>query len=483
MRRIVFYFACCIPALCTAAEFHVSSTGKADGTGALTQPWDLTNAFSPHPAVKPGDTVWLHAGEYVGNFVTLLTGTSDAWITVRGWPGDRVIISGPPDDDKGYPITIKGRWASYQDFEVIHPATWRPNALTPVAVQCSAPDTKLVNLIIHDSGQGVGSWMEAANSEIYGCLIFNNGARALEHGIYTQNSISNGVKRIHDNIIFNNAGFGVHAYTQHGQLTGFDFQGNVLFNNGAKHGDDTRYDNLFVGGEPPADHIHVVSNYTYFSPGVSRPNFRFSSGDHSARPHGNLLVADNYLISGIGFTANDWKRITFTNNTLLNWAARFTQCQPPPGVSWNSYQWDFNRYYGMNVFATGTNLVTFAGWRKLSGLDSHSVQMTNWPSAPHVVVRPNRYQPRRAHVVVYNWDDRDRVAVDLRGILNRGDRFEVRNAQDFFARAVLTGAYQGGTIQLPLTNLTVAQPMAQTVNLQPTGKAFNVFVVQGEPQR
>ena len=48
-----------------------------------------------------------------------------------------------------------------------------------------------------------------------------------------------------------------------------------------------------------------------------------------------------------------------------------------------------------------------------------------------MTVRPNRYQPGRAHVIVYNWDLQPQVSVDLSMAgLGSGQRFEIRDVQE-----------------------------------------------------
>ena len=58
-----------------------------------------------------------------------------------------------------------------------------------------APGTKLINLVIHDTRQGIGIWQEALDSEAYGNLIYYNGFQASDrghgHGIYVQNDEGN----------------------------------------------------------------------------------------------------------------------------------------------------------------------------------------------------------------------------------------------------------------------------------------------------
>ena len=88
---------------------------------------------------------------------------------------------------------------------------------------------RLINLIVHDDGQGFGFWTTTVDSEIYGSLVYNNGwlgpDRGHGHAIYTQNL--DGTKRIYDNILFNQFSYGIHAYTEGGSIQGFDIAGNL----------------------------------------------------------------------------------------------------------------------------------------------------------------------------------------------------------------------------------------------------------------
>ena len=94
-----------------------------------------------------------------------------------------------------------------------------------------------------------------------------------------------------------------------------------------------------------------------------------------------------------------------------------------------------------------------------------------------VFVRPNRYQPGRANIVVYNWDNLSQVAVDVRDLVAMGAKYEVRNAQDYFSEPVLSGTFAGEPLQLPMNGLSVAKPMADLRTPAPTGPAFNVFIL------
>ncbi len=70
--------------------------------------------------------------------------------------------------------------------------------------------------------------------------------------------------------------------------------------------------------------------------------------------------------------------------------------------------------------------------------------LTSRPTGQRIFLRPNQYEPGRANITIYNWDLKPAVEVDLSAILAPGDRFEIRNVQDFFGEPVVSGTYEGG---------------------------------------
>ncbi len=113
----------------------------------------------------------------------------------------------------------------------------------------------------------------------------------------------------------------------------------------------------------------------------------------------------------------------------------------------------------------------------MTGYDSSSSCSTGRLHGTKIFVRPNRYEPGRANIVVYNWDDLSEVAVNVRDIVATGASYEVRNAQDFFAEPVLSGTFKGEALQLPMNGLSTARPMAALRTPAATGPTFNVFVL------
>lgn len=69
---------------------------------------------------------------------------------------------------------------------------------------------------------------------------------------------------------------------------------------------------------------------------------------------------------------------------------------------------------------------------------------------PIVILRPNKYDPRRANLVVSNWDLKDKVEADLKGFLKPGDKFCVLSPFDFYGKPLAEGVYAGKPVSLPL---------------------------------
>ena len=103
------------------------------------------------------------------------------------------------------------------------------------------------------------------------------------------------------------------------------------------------------------------------------------------------------------------------------------------------------------------------------------------PTDNHVVVRPNRYEPGRAHIIVYNWEGLGEVSVDLSELMPEGTEYSLYNAQNYFSSPVVSGTYEGGDVAIPLTGLEPALPIGDAEAIgaeQRTGKDFNVFVLR-----
>jgi Right handed beta helix region len=463
------------------ADFYVSPTGTSDGNGSLSQPWSLSVALA-HPAVvKPGATIWLRGGVYDSKgegFFSRLQGAPGKYITVRQYPGERAILDANAASGTGTSLTIFGSWTTFWGFEVTNSASNRqfrpgdvggedaPHASNGVHVR--APNNRFINLIVHDAtGSGIGLFSEAADSAVYGCLIYYNGLHKHQHGIYTNGAV--GTKYIRDNIIFSNAGLGLTVHSASAEvLKGYEIEGNTFFSSGFAYSGSR---NIDIGQGKPVMQLSLYNNYTYEAR-ADRTDVQLQQDATSK----DVIIQDNYF-AGVG----RWRPATMTGNTFV---ARSILGRLEPFSS--TSVWDKNTYFSIEdpgrPFSIGTSQsakpLTFSEWKAATGYDAHSTFTSGRPKKIDVFVRPNRYEPGRAHIIVYNWLLQSSVSVNIGSLLAKGRKYEVRNAQNYFAAPVLTGTYDGKSLRLPMTGLSIAKPVSPLPTPpRPTGAEFNVFVL------
>ncbi len=443
----------------TAGEWYVAPTGKAQGDGSKENPWDLQTALSHPAAVKPGDTIWLRGGRYNvrGRVLSSLKGTVEQPIKVCQAKGERAILE--MGDSNENVLSVSGAYAWYCDFEVmssaldrVAPHTSEAHRGMGISVSSSeagvepSPGLKFINLVVHDTqgGGGFAFWKGAIDGEIYGCIIYYCGCNAFQHGIYTQNDA--GTKRIEDNIIFANAGWGIHAYgSERAYLNNFHIEGNILFDNGIIFKGYNR--NIHIGGGRIAENPVVIDNYSYFDPTQSEKGIGaevgYDKGCKNSLVRGNIFSAER---SNAFWLKSDGAEVT--GNTFLG---KLQGCDP--------------KAFPHNVYCGTTR-----------------------PKGMQVFVRPNKYEPGRANICVFNWDNLEEASADVSKVLAPGDAYEIRDAQNFFGPAVAAGVYAGKPITLRL-NLTAVAPVIGGPTIGPaadklplktaphTPKEFNAFVL------
>ena len=171
-----------------------------------------------------------------------------------------------------------------------------------------------------------------------------------------------------------------------------------------------------VGGLQPVENLVFTENMSYRSPGRRGATARLGYGP--GPKNSGAMVTGNYLVGKLLLVS--WKMITFSGNTILD---------------------------------------------------------SSLPKSTSVFVEPNRYEPGRANIVIYNWGDQEAVPVDLSKVLLPGDRYEVRNAQNFYDSPAASGTYGGGSVSIPITSVEPA-PSITGKATSSTGTEFNAYVVQ-----
>jgi hypothetical protein len=435
-----------------AADLYVAPNGAPGNPGTEASPLDLTTALSQTSPARAGDTIWLRGGVYRGTFTSVLTGTSSAPITVRQYPGERATIDSAPSAEPA--LTLKGAWTRYWGFEIMSsdPNRRSPTAGTPpdlrrgAGISALGPNLSLINLIVHDMGPaGLGIANGSDNTEAYGNVIYANGwlgpDRGHGHGIYTQNRL--GVRRIADNVIFNQFSHGVHAYGSAAAfLNNIELEGNIIFNNGVYQA--TVYEpNILIGGDSVAQNPVALSNYTYINSDRTlgkANNFGYAAGCT------NLVARDNY-----------WAHLTVNTFAVVNCTGDIRN--------------NFILGYIEPIYLT-----------QYPHNEMHPVVNKNYaaarPTGVRVFVRPNRYEPGRANIAVYNWDLRAAVDINLAAAgLAPGAVYEIRDAQDYFGAPVLSGTYGGGSVAVPMTRTTVSRTIGDVATPPHTTSEFGAFIV------
>ena len=479
-------------------DFYVSPTGSPNANGRFKDPWDLGSALKQTREVKPGNTIWLRGGIYEGTFTSNLSGTAAAPIIVRNFPGERAILDRAGFDPTAQAaLTVNGSFVWFWGLEVTnsYPDRSRTSPFTSTVKAWRGPgiyvqygtNCKLINMIIHDNNTGI--YDKQNSTEIYGCLIYFNGNNGFGHGIYIGNDV--GTKLIKDCLIFDNGGLGIQSYSANltsGQKS-IRIEGNACFNNGAITHSDQNSTNILVGAEAgiSAERISLISNYVYAPPDMVSNKSKGIRLGQVDRNNKDVVVRDNYIACKVPLTIQWWDYVEMQGNIIYTPMSSIN-LQLKSGGSTDSYSWRNNTYISGRDAGPVFTINSTAGfdllrWRQQTRLDANSNVIQNSslrPSGTKVFVRSNKYEVGRGHIIVFNWDLNDSVKLDISTLgLHIGERYEVRDAQNYFGAPVASGTYEGQEIRLPMKLAEVTRPIG-TVERIPTHTApeFAAFVFQ-----
>ena len=329
-------------------------------------------------------------------------------------------------------LVVDGSYTWFWGFEITNTSPNR-SSVRGAGIDTYGHHNRVINLTIHDTGQGVGFWAtsQADDSEVYGTVIshvgWEGGDRGHGHSLYVQNV--NGTKKIADNIMFEGFSFGIHAYTENGGINNLAVTGNIVFNHGTISATGGAKANILFAGGRVAQNPTVVGNFGYFPAASAGRGLDVSECN-------NGTLQNNYLAGGTPLRIGACTSTVVTGNTLYGPVAAPTQSAYP------------GNFYGTT------------------------------PSGVFVGIRPNAYEPGRANIAIFNWARHSAVPVDVAATLAVGTAYEVRDAQNFFGPPVATGVYGGGPITIPMTGLTAA-PLVGTVPIAAThtGPEFGAFVL------
>ncbi len=519
----------CMP---TGKQWYVSTTGNpTTGDGSFSNPWNLQTALKhagPSAGIKPGDAVCIRGGVYNnanskfenGEYlVAQLRGTKEAPIVVRSYPGERVTIDlgnsafyiggntwdgTTADLNKGHDMWLWGleimsSVSPHSDGTPCGGSTGNHCSWTALYsfVDIRGPRTKIINCILHDMSTGISSWRFAYEVDVYGTTIFHNGwvgpDRGHGHGFYIENLRDRQyrAKEMEDNIVFENASNNIQAYAGGAEVANMKFLGNTLFNAGYLSGS---YDyNFLVGsGSGPKQDFYIKDNMTYSTNDDSMTSF----GWNWDYVNNNATVDNNYLMGGaIASGMYNWYQGVFTNNTVYAGKGVTTQLNNfiDAGInqSASGYVWNNNTYYGNNAFRISYNTTAdrnyngavhgdtrdFNFWKTATGFDKNSTYISSAPTGLKVFVRPNKYEPGRANITVYNWDLKPTVSIDLsQSGIKPGDAYKIIDAQNINGDPIASGTYTGAPVSVSMTNLQKMQIRGGRT-IAHTAPKFGIFIL------
>lgn len=394
-----------------------------------------------------GDTIWLRAGTYTGCFTFSLTGTTVSPIIVRNYQNEHVTFDGPAcGGGGGVQNLLKGSYWWLWGVEVLSSGAARKSAQAgsfptdvarsigiymsqDVPVSPGHPGIKVINCIIHDTAEGMGWWVQAVNSEVYGTLIYYNGwdgpdnDRTHGHGIYAQND-DGSVQTFRNNLIAYQANTGVHWYgSSDADLKHGIWDRNAVMRNAGQISTCPCIDGRDVLFDDPNDvqftNNLVVQSSTVYSGGSS--NFRLGYSN----PSTNCIFTNNKVYSGTYFSpvtpVNGQINLTNTGNV-----------------------WQLN----------------MQGWT--SAFYPSNTYISAIPTVDDVMVNPNAYETGRCHIWAVDWDGNNQISANISTCgLADGGNYEIRSAFNFYAAPFTTGTYSAAspTININTAGYSMAAPI------------------------
>jgi hypothetical protein len=447
------------PVAFAGTAYHVTTTGTSKSAGGLATPWNIHYALDSSqnfggPLVA-GDTIWVHAGDYNGPDTCRLHGTDGSPIVIRNYERGRAIIYGGTGssadrsfvfEDADYVWLWGIEISSHTIDRVQDPPVGggepRPNCDTPYGIETrggTIESIKIINCIIHDVNEN-NIWSMATNTEVYGNIVYNIGTYGTQgHAFYTQNS-PGGRKVYQDNIITSmvDGGYLIHAYGAAGALDSITIARNIFV--GWQYAQGVLY------GGANDNHLKgaiIDSNCMWYA----KPDIGYNmAGVDTPLIRGNISIGEGRP----GLTVRMPKDGTISGNALFE----------------NPYIYD--------TVGLGRNYAAF------DSLYPDNLTYDPIPvSGDTVRFFPNKYEPKRANVAIYNWDAVvDSSTVTVSSVFSTGDTILVLNAYNYFGDSpdtVVLGA--GGTIKIPMsaTRWTTAPIQGSdsiSINHQPKFGAF-----------
>lgn len=428
MRKLLFLLLL-IPALMLATNRHVKVSGGASSGAALDSATAWTLAWSTsasNTTLQAGDTVWIHAGTYTGADFDK-SGTSANPIIYRNYQNQLVRLS--ESSSTSVTAYVNGSYIRIWGLEFTNTATTISGEGSN-CIEMQGVGSKLINCVVYNaattgihSSPGGSIGRVDGPFEIYGCIVYLNGRKtagenpgSFGYGMYLQHDPGDNWKTASNNLVFNNYGkWQIHMYGGAGAPDSILLDHNFMSNT-------AWWAAITAGGEDvKSKDVHLDTNYFY---GVENPD---GLAGTIFQEYGSAMTnpkyRGNYFYGGEMALNNATTGRVYTGNTYYG-------VFPKICTNWSSQ--------------TFTNFDT----------SSVSGQGNRWfissaPTGTQVFVLPNKYEPGRANIVIYNWGQASSVSVDLSSVLAVGSPYTIRDVQNYHGTPLMTGTYAGAASALP----------------------------------
>ncbi len=296
----------------------------------------------------------------------------------------------------------------------------------------------------------------ATNGVIWGLeVVSNNGDGINASGVGSK--LINNV--IHD---AEHQGIGMYWNTQGGEISG-----NIVYNNGSVTNKDH---GIYFNSRGPTP-LLLTDNVVF-------DNWAYGMHAYSSTP-GDL--AGPFVLDG---NVTGWTGLDDDASALLIGGSRVGSVTITNHRAWKMVGYiaaDIGRK--VDSYPNGTASVSgiFVGTPGLAVSRFSSAATSgaqNLATAPNdVQVRPNKWEPGRANVTVFNGSGAKLVMVNLSSVVKVGQSYEVRSVCDLWGTPVASGTY-AAPILVPMTAIPAPVPQrAPKRQPPPCGGAFGVFLV------
>ncbi|MET0067075.1 MAG: Calx-beta domain-containing protein [Candidatus Thiodiazotropha sp.] len=403
-------------------EFWVAAdVATGQGSGSEIDPWNLYDALLKRESIPGNSIIWMKSGDYISPIAPV----TDAVDPPTIWP---VRIQG----SEGNPIHVRPELGAIVRMDG-GPRFWWPDGANyvwfwDVEMTALPEDYRFENNYIPVV------WDGTAEASVAVRQYYVDHGRYIRYGATIDGGTGNKVI----NTVIHHAGGGVSSWKR---AENAEIYGNVVFD---------------VGHEFAGDNSSGVGFYAQNESGTPRDY----SENLMMGCYGNFLQI--YSATGEAGLSN----FTGTGNVMWGGRLRLVSGEDAKtGVYFGSLSVDpvlndfrENYIHGLNVFTPDddpinmifrNNKIFYSRTTSCSACDDSGNLVENVPSSARVDIRPNKYDPTKAHMIVVNPDRDPVISINLGDYAQSGDTILVYNSTNPDT-PVMQGIYDGLFFNLPM---------------------------------